>query len=158
MTPPKRTYKPRRMYTQSGYYAAKRALMRFGNRTIDGRTSLGKALNQWRAELVNHLGGADSISKQQAVILDLAARTHLLLQSVDNWLLQQPSLVNHRKRALLPVVVQRQQLADSLARYMTTLGLERRAKPVPALRDYITEKYNTGGETTGPERNERDTK
>jgi hypothetical protein len=65
-------------------------------------------------------------------------KTKLLLDSIDAWLVKQPSLVNHRKRALLPVVLQRQQLADALARYMTQLGLERKAKQVLSLSDYLT--------------------
>jgi hypothetical protein len=36
--------------------------------------------------------------------------------------------VNKRRRCLHPVVRERQALADSLARYMGQLGLERRAK------------------------------
>ena len=38
---------------------------------------------------------------------------------------------------LFPVVYERQQLADSLARYMAPLGLGRRAKPVESLSDYL---------------------
>ena len=64
-------------------------------------------------------------------------KTKLLLDSIDAWLVKQPSLVNHRKRALLPVVLQRQQLADALARHMTQLGLERKAKQVLSLSDYL---------------------
>ena len=48
-----------------------------------------------------------------------------MLDSVDMWLLVQPSLINVRKRTLLPVVVQRQALADALARYLGQLGLRR---------------------------------
>lgn len=136
--------KAKRVYSRSGLYQARRALMQFGNRAIDGRTSVGKALTQWRAELVNDLGGDHAVSKQQSVVVDLAARTHLLLQSVDHWLLQQRSLINLRKRALLPVVIQRQQLADSLARYMAQLGLERRARPVKTLAAHVAENYGTG--------------
>jgi len=33
-----------------------------------------------------------------------------------------------------------------LARYMTTLGLERKAKPVPALAEYISERYMGNGQ------------
>jgi len=36
--------------------------------------------------------------------------------------------------------VQRQQLADSLARHLERLGLERRARPVPDLSTYLAEK------------------
>jgi hypothetical protein len=63
-----------------------------------------------------------------------------MLDSIDACLLVQPSLVNMRKRALLPVVKERQQLADALARYMAMLGLERRARPVPDLHQYLRER------------------
>ena len=59
-------------------------------------------------------------------MVDMAVRTHLMLERADRWLLQQPSLVNKSRRQLFPVVLQRQQWADALARYMTTLDLERR--------------------------------
>ncbi|WP_447986850.1 hypothetical protein [Nitrospira sp. Nam74] len=36
---------------------------------------------------------------------------------------QQPSLINARKRKIHPVVLERQQLADALARYMARIGL-----------------------------------
>jgi len=45
-----------------------------------------------------------------------------MVVSLDDWLLRQASLVT-RKRTVLPVLLQRQQLADSLARM-----LERRAR------------------------------
>jgi hypothetical protein len=47
------------------------------------------------------------------------------LDSIDAWLLVQPSLVNARKKSLLPVVKERQALADGLARYLAQLGLHR---------------------------------
>jgi len=83
-------------------------------------------------------GGIEQTSTQQRQLIDLAVKTKLLLDSIDAWLVKQPSLVNHRKRALLPVMLQRQQLADALARYMTQLGLERKAKQVLSLSDYLT--------------------
>jgi len=55
--------------------------------------------------------------------MELAVKTYLLLESVDRWLLQQPSLVNKSRRQLFPVILQRQQLADALARYMGQLRL-----------------------------------
>jgi len=36
--------------------------------------------------------------------------------------------VNVRKRSLIPVVLQRQTLADGLARYLSQLGLQRRVR------------------------------
>jgi hypothetical protein len=68
------------------------------------------------------------VSTQQSAIVDLAVKSKLLLNSIDVWLLTQKSLVDKRKRSLYPVVVQRQQLADGLARYLSMLGLERKTR------------------------------
>ena len=77
------------------------------------------------------------ISTQELAIVNLAVKTKLLLDSVDTWLLQQPILINSRKRTIHPVVLQRQQLADGLARYLQTLGLKRRGKPTQSLGDLL---------------------
>ena len=84
-----------------------------GTRGLDGRSTVAKQLAAWRADLIRDLGG--DVSTQEAAVIELAVRTKLLLDSVDAWLLVQPSLVNQRKRALLPVVRERQALADALA-------------------------------------------
>jgi hypothetical protein len=111
---------------------------------------MGKALAVWKLDLVNDLGGSDALSTQQRALVDVIVRQKLLLESVDAWLLVQPSLVSARKKALLPVVRERQGLADSLARYLAQLGLERRAKPVPSLADYLRQRApRTGAESTG---------
>jgi hypothetical protein len=107
-----------------------------GNRAVDRRTTVGKALAGWRDELIDDLGG-DTTSTQQRALVDLVLRTKLMLDSIDAWLLKQPSLVNVRKRSLLPVVRERTQLADAIARYLAALGLERRVKPVTPLHEYL---------------------
>src|SRR5262245_52172208 len=101
------------------------ALIRSKQVRLDMRFRTGKALRIWRVELVNDLGGEDSISTQQAALIELCVRSKLMIDTVDNWILTQKSLVNKSKRTLLPVVVQRQSLADGLARYLSQLGLER---------------------------------
>ena len=115
----------------------KRAVKELGARTLDGRTSVGRALATWRAQLESDLGGHDALSAQQQSMIDVAMRTKLMLDSIDAWLLSQPSLINKRKRTLLPVVRERTQLADSLARHLSALGLERRAKPTRSLQDFL---------------------
>jgi hypothetical protein len=87
------------------------------------------------------LGG--DISTQQSALVELSVKSKLLLDSIDTWLLTQPSLINARKKSLLPVVRERQQLADGLARYLAQLGLERKAKQV-SLEDYVKAKYGSG--------------
>ena len=139
--------KPQRQYTKHGLSTLKRAVKTLGARAIDARTKVGRALLQWRDDLVADLGGPEAVSTQQVAIVDLAVRTKLLLHSIDNWLLTQPSLINARKKSLLPAVRERQALADGLARYLAQLGLERRANPVPTLAQYVGEKYR--GERAG---------
>jgi hypothetical protein len=126
----------------------KGVLRRLGGRAVDRRTHLGKALAHWRASLISDLGGARAISTQQAALVDLAVITKLLLDSVDTWLLTQPSLVNARKRALLPAVRERQQLVDSLARILGQLGLERRGPEPIALDAYLSDAYGAPGTRT----------
>ncbi len=123
----RRPRKPSRSISQrNGLTRLKAAVRGLGSRVIDRRTTLGKALVEWRDELIQDLGGLDAVSTQEKAVVELAVKTKLLLDSIDAWLLSQPSLVNARRRTLLPVVVQRQQLADALARYMSMLGLKRR--------------------------------
>ena len=86
----------------------------------------GKALAQWRQDLIRDLGG--DVSTQQDAIMSLAVKTKLILDSIDVWLLQQDTLIIKRKKSIIPAVTQRQVLADALSRYMGQLGLARRTK------------------------------
>ena len=126
--------------TTHGRYLAKRALLELGSRSIDGRTNMGKALNAWRSELIESLGGNEAVSVQERVIIDAATSTKLMLDSLDAWVLSQPSLVNHRKRAVWPVVGQRQALSDALVRYMTQLGLSKRSRPTQTLAELLSKR------------------
>jgi hypothetical protein len=116
-----------------GHYTLRKAVNQRGLRAIDGRSTVGRALSQWRSDLIGDLGGDTAVSTQQLAFVDLAVKSKLLLDSIDAWLLTQPSLVNARKKSILPVVRERQALADGLARYLGQLGLERRAKDSPDL-------------------------
>jgi len=116
--------KGRRAYQMHGLTVLKRAVNTVGNRLIDKRTVTGRALAKWRADLIGDLGG--DVSTQQAALIDLAVKSKLLLDSIDAWLLTQPTLINSRKKTLIPVVRERQSLADGLAKYLMALGLHRK--------------------------------
>ena len=145
MTPTGSSPKTRHHGVKHGLTTLKKAVRVLGGRAIDRRTALGRALEDWRHSILQDLGGVDQTSTQKRQLIDLAVKTKLILDSIDAYLVKQPSLVNHRKRAVLPVVLQRQQLADALARYMTQLGLERKAKVLPSLSEYLN-----GVKTTKP--------
>ena len=89
----------------------KRAIAKLGARAIPGNTKLGYALKAWRKELIDDLGGEDNVSVQQRAIVELASTTKLMISSIDAWIMSQPSLIT-RSRALMPVILQRQQLAS----------------------------------------------
>jgi hypothetical protein len=59
----------------------------------------------------------------------VAIRTRLYLDHVDAFLMEQPTLVEQRLR-----------LADSLARVLGQLGLERRQKPPIDLTQYLSQR------------------
>ena len=133
--------KPGRTSEKHGLFSMKRAVRELGERALDGRTSIAKALAEWKAELIDDLGGRQAISTQQTAIIDLAVKTKLILDSVDAWLLTRQSIVDKRRRAVLPIVRERQQLADGLMRYLQVLGLERRSKPAIDLQSYVATRY-----------------
>ena len=125
-----------------GITLLKDALKRSRNPSgLDKRTKTAHVIAEWRQELIEDLGGADVVTAQQVTIVDLATRSKILVDSIDSWLMAYQhaghSLVNKRTRALLPVVRERQALADGLARYIAMLGLERRQRPVTSLADYL---------------------
>lgn len=128
-----------RPYHQSGLYTLQNALKRVepGADWTAGLGPVGEPLRAWRAELIESLGGEGAVSPQQRAIIELAVRTHLMLESVDGYLLSMPSLVNRQKRQLFAVVKERQALADALTRYLTVLGLEKRKRDVPTLAEYL---------------------
>lgn len=97
---------------------------------------------EWAAGVAADLGGVDNLSRQQQTLLDLAARTKLQLDRIDAWLFRQPALVNKRTRALHPVVSQRQSLVNTLRQLLGDLGLERRARDVGTLDQYLRSRSN----------------
>ncbi len=127
----------RRAYSRHGLNALKARVKVRGLQAIDRRTAAARALLAWRAELIADLGGEDAISTQQRTVVELAATTKLYVDSLDAWIMGHGNLVNARRRAALPVVKDRMQLADALVRYLTALGLQRRTKQVPDLASYL---------------------
>jgi hypothetical protein len=132
--------KPTRPYSRHGLNALKARVKLRGLNAIDRRTVAGRTLVAWRAELLADLGGEETLSAQQRKLADLSARAAALLDHVDAWLFSQESLVNTRRRSVLPVLLQRQSLADHLARLLGQLGLERRAKPLPSLSQVLAQR------------------
>lgn len=137
----------KRPYTKHGQAALHNALKAVANEDgwVESLGEVGEALKGWKKALVDDLGGESQVSAMQRAVIELATKTHLMLESVDRFLLEQPSLVNKSRRQLFPVVLQRQALADALSRYMNQLGLERKAKQTVSLQDYLATKGEGAG-------------
>lgn len=121
---------------------------------IDRRSAAWKAVEQCRDALLEDLGGTENVSTQQAALVDLASRCWLYLNHIDGFLLTQDRLVvgRGRKTTLLPVLQQRQGIASHFESLMARLGIERRAKPLRSLSDYLARKAaDTSSEGQGPQ-------
>jgi hypothetical protein len=80
--------------------------------------------------------------------VEVITRTKLYVDHLDAFLMQERSLINKTRKTALPVLLQRQALADSLAKHLNMLGLERRSKPVPSLDEYLASSYAATGEAS----------
>jgi hypothetical protein len=128
-----------------GTKALKRAVRTLGRRSIDRRTAVGKALAAWRSELLADLGGIEAVSTQELALVEEAVKTKLILDSVDAWLLQQPTLIRHKAKTVLPVVRDRQALVATLRGLLGDLGLKRRTKSEPTLSEYLRQRAPENG-------------
>ena len=127
----------RRPYSRHGLNTLMTRVKLRGFGAIDRRTAAARSMLDFRQELVAALGGDDRLSPQRRKLVDMTARAALYLDHVDSWLAEQPSLVNHRNRSLLPVLTQRQALADHLARLLDRLGLDRLPQRVETIGDVL---------------------
>ena len=131
-----------------------RGLSRPSRRTVlDRRTATGKALAAWRTELLDDLGGIEAVSTQELALVEEAVKTKLILDSVDAWLLSQKTLINRRRRSVLPVVRDRQALVSTLRGLLGDLGLKRRSKAM-TLDAYLTARGGNGDRPGSDERTE----
>jgi hypothetical protein len=128
--------------------AMRRALTRLGTRRLDRRSTVAVAARRFKIDLARDLGGDPS--RAQATLIKLAARTWIIAVALDDVLMRQPSLVT-KKRTVVSVRLQRQQLAESLAWMLERLGRERRAKDVTNLAHYLETKPTTRSLTTPTE-------
>lgn len=133
-----RRQKPRRSYQSHGFTPQLRARYKADRGQIDGRSALGQAMAQYKANLVSDLGGQGSLSTQELTLVEMCAKDWLILQSIDAYLLQ-VGVFNKRKKSAHALTGQRMQIADSLTRRLQSLGLQRRAKPTQSLGDLLSQ-------------------
>jgi len=122
---PERT---KRTYSRHELSASRTKVRLRGLGALDRRTASARAVVAFRTDLERDMGGEDALSIQERALVDMAARAWALLGHVDVYLFERESLVDKRRKQLLPVLKERQALADHLSRLLGQLGLQRRAK------------------------------
>lgn len=105
-----------------------------------------RVIKRWQKDLANDLGGIGALTTAQRTLLELSTRTRLILEHLDAYLLTKKSLLNKRQGKLIPMVMDRMKVSDTLTRQLLALGLDRTAKVVPALASYVGEKYPVSGD------------
>ena len=131
-----------------GLFALQRRLKNAGLKKTDGRSALERIKADWKAEIRDARGG--DLAPQQETILEAAANTWLLLSSIDDWLLDQKSLVNRKRRELIPVIQQRSALVRTLRELLNDIGLTRVAKDVETLGEYLASRAESARATNAP--------
>ena len=106
-----------------GAVIMRRTLRALTTKRLDGRSALAVAVRNWKADVRRDLGG--DLTRAQETILESAAQAWVIVSSLDDYIARQPSLVT-KKRAVLPVVVQRMQIAEGLARNLARSAPARR--------------------------------
>jgi hypothetical protein len=120
-----------------GFSALKRRVAIKGLDAFDLRSAAARRMISWRDELVAALGGQENVTPQEYALLEMLIKTRLLLEHIDGYILGLDSLVNRKKHSLKPIVRERLTLVDTCSRLLSQLGLKRREKPVPDLKDYL---------------------
>ena len=113
--------------------------------TIDRRSSGWREMSAFKEALASDLGGRETLSIQETTLVDLAARTFLLLNHVDGYLfgLDSPLVGRGKSKKLAPVVKERGELARHLESIFGRLGLKKREKNVTDLASYLSKRYGS---------------
>lgn len=115
---------------------------------LDGRTRAAKALMELRRDMIESQGGEEAVTPQLALLVDLAITDQVVVGSLDAWLraylLNGGDITDTDKDgrvAIAPLVRERAYLADSMAKRLAMLGLDRVPAPTKGLSDHLRTRY-----------------
>jgi hypothetical protein len=125
-------------------HALKSAVKVKGLWAIDKRSLAAKALFRWKRDLIAQLGGIDEVTPAKMCLVDLATRTRLFIEALDAFLVEQKSLINRSQKSVIPVLLERQQLVDSMGKLLKQIGLQRQHGKVLSLKEYWSTPLEVG--------------
>jgi hypothetical protein len=103
---------------------------------IDLRTKLDKAVVATISAIEVDLGGVAELSAQKRVILEGIRRKLKNVLKVDEYLSGR-SIIDKRRRSLIPIVREQMAMLEGIRRDLLDLGLERRAKEPLTLAQWL---------------------
>ena len=119
--------------TRHGLHALRRKVEVHGLDALDARCTGARALQAWRLELIEALGGEAQLSPQQITLVELVTRLKLFLDHTDSYLLSLPSLINRRHKRMVPALKERMLLSGELRATLVLLGLKKIPKLVSSI-------------------------
>lgn len=102
--------------------------------------NIGVALQEWRQAIIDDMGGDETISAMERVLVDIAAKGYMMLDMIDQYIFDKydQKIIDFDRQQARFIVMQRRALADSVARYIKDLGLKKR-RPQRRVSDIIAE-------------------
>ena len=130
-----------------GLHSLQAAIREVGAQPLDGRSAISRALQQYKAELIEDLGA--DLTTAQMTLVDLAAQKKLMLDTAMAWIAQNlPVVVSEGDVRFVSLVREAELISMNLARILGQLGIQRRTKPVGTLAEYL--EIRGGEESVGP--------
>lgn len=130
-----------------GAWTLKRAL---DTGRLDMRSEAGQAIKRLRTQLETDLGGADNLSTQELLIVDRIVKKALIIEALENYALTRKSIFKRNGELIGALGRHYLSYSEALRRDLLALGLQRRAKDVPNLSDYLSARAAANGTEREP--------
>src|SRR5262249_2856342 len=115
---------------KTGWRGLKRAVAVRGLNALDGRSAAVRLVREWQAAITADLGGPEQLSAQKRALIDILSRSPLVLNHIDSFMMEQRSLINRKRKAIIPIVRDRQVIVDGIARLVAQIGSDKVEKRV----------------------------
>jgi len=108
-----------------------------------GKKHIGRMVDRIIAEMISDLGGDGEITASQRIIVSTIRQNLVLLGLVNEWIAQQPAIINSKGEMLSPLEKFYFVCQNAVTRNCRELGLKR-VTPVQSLETYLAAKAKEG--------------
>ncbi len=111
------------------------APVRIYREVIDKRTTAGKNLIASKNGLIKDCGGEAQVDTMQRILIQNQSVLQACVSHLSAYLLEQPSLVDKRRKTVIPALLQLKELNDAVTRNLQLLNQTRGEKPALGRRE-----------------------